>query len=134
MADTYDPEKRSAIMRAIRSRGNRSTEMRLVAIFREVGVTGWRRHLRMAGRPDFVFYRSRLAVFVDGDFWHGNPARFTPPKSNTEFWTTKIAYNRRRDRRNTRELRRKGWTVIRVWESDLRREPLRVLRRIIVRI
>jgi DNA mismatch endonuclease (patch repair protein) len=121
-------------MRSIRPTGNRSTEVKLASLFQEVGIKSWRRHLRLPGKPDFTFPRSRVVVFVDGDFWHGNPQRFVPPKSNVEFWMAKIAYNRRRDRRNNIELRRRGWTVIRVWESELRRDPLRVLRRIVVRL
>ncbi|NJL26105.1 MAG: hypothetical protein HC902_13685 [Calothrix sp. SM1_5_4] len=71
MADTLTKKKRSAVMAAIRSRYNRSTELTLIAIMRENEIKGWRRGRPLPGRPDFVFPRQRLAVFVDGCFWHG---------------------------------------------------------------
>jgi DNA mismatch endonuclease, patch repair protein len=72
-----------------------------------------------SGRPDFVFNRRKVVVFVDGDFWHGNPKKFRIPKSNCEYWEKKIAGNRKRDVEVSRELKRLGWRVIRVWESSL---------------
>ena len=121
MADVFSPTKRSQIMSRIRSHGNLSTEMRLLVAFRAVGIIGWRRHVRILGRPDFAFRRARVAVFVDGDYWHGNPKTFKLPLSNTAFWEAKIKYNRARDSRVTRQLRACGWTVVRIWESSLRR-------------
>lgn len=134
MTDIFAPKRRSQIMSAIRPRGNKSTELKLAGLFREIGIRGWRRHASLIGRPDFIFPRSRVAIFVDGDFWHGHPTRFKPPKSNTIFWTEKIDYNRRRDRHVSAELRRKKWIVIRIWEGDLRRSPLRALRRIVSKL
>ena len=81
-------------------------------------------------RPDIVFTRARVAVFVDGCFWHGCPSCHRPPSSNQEYWTRKVARNMARDRRNARVLRRDGWTVLRVWEHALRADPAKVLRRI----
>jgi DNA mismatch endonuclease (patch repair protein) len=71
VADVFTKKKRSQVMAAIRSTGNRANELRLAAIFRAHGITGWRRHQALPGKPDFVFRRERLAVFVDGCFWHG---------------------------------------------------------------
>lgn len=79
----------------------------------------------MLGRPDFVFRFARLVVFVDGDFWHGR--RFQERRQrlqrghNASYWIAKIASNKARDRRVTATLRREGWLVIRLWESDVRR-------------
>lgn len=70
-------------------------------------------------RPDFVFQRARVAVFVDGCFWHGCPRHGTKPSSNKSFWREKLAKNRERDRRVTRTLRRAGWQVVRIWEHAL---------------
>ena len=84
----------------------------------------------VAGCPDFVFDAPRVAVFVDGCFWHGCPTCHRPPSSNQEYWTKKVARNKTRDRRHTRALRRDGWTVLRVWECALTRDPARVARRI----
>ena len=72
-------------------------------------------------RPDFVFPKSRTAVFVDGCFWHGCPKHATKPKSNAAFWRKKFAANKARDRRVNRMLRAAGWQVLRVWEHELRR-------------
>ncbi len=73
----------------------------------------------MFGNPDFVFREERVAVFVDGDFWHGHPSRGRLPKTNVEFWKSKIAINKRRDRCVNRALRNEGWTVVRIWESEI---------------
>src|SRR5439155_5230684 len=112
------------VMAAIRSRGNKDTELRLAAILRTHGITGWRRHQPLPGRPDFVFRRERLAVFVDGCFWHGCPKHGRNPSSNRAYWLPKLRRNRQRDLETTRELRRLGWRVLRVWEHDLRKADL----------
>lgn len=103
----------------IRSRGNKATELRLIEIFREHGITGWRRNQPLFGKPDFTFRREQVVVFVDGCFWHGCPKCFKRPGSNQEFWDTKIANNRKRDRQVSRELRSLGWKVVRIWQHQL---------------
>ncbi|MGO8898431.1 MAG: very short patch repair endonuclease [Isosphaeraceae bacterium] len=122
MADSFTPERRSEIMSRIRSRGNRTTELRLIEIMRKNGIKGWRRGSNLPGKPDFIFTRARVAVFVDGDFWHGNPSRFRLPKSNEQYWSKKIHTNQARDREIDLELTRRGWRVIRIWESSLKEE------------
>lgn len=107
---------RSRIMRAVRSEGNKSTELVFAAILRRARSVGWRRHLSLPGRPDFSWPSLRIAVFIDGCFWHGCPRCYRPPKTNRAFWTEKVQSNRRRDRRVTAHLRREGWLVIRIWE------------------
>lgn len=106
-------------MSLIRSRGNKATELRLIEIFREFGITGWRRNQPLFGKPDFAFRRERVVVFVDGCFWHGCPKCYKRPLSNQEFWDTKIAANRKRDLFVSRELRHEGWKVVRVWQHQL---------------
>ena len=82
-------------------------------------------------RPDFVFPKLRLAVFVDGCFWHGCPRHFTRPKSRQAFWDAKILGNKQRDRLVNRTLRKAGWRVLRIWEHELRRrEERRLVRRL----
>ncbi|MFL6521714.1 MAG: very short patch repair endonuclease [Chthoniobacterales bacterium] len=122
-------------MSRIRSKGNLRTEMRLVTLLRRSGITGWRRHHRVLGNPDFVFRSQRIAIFVDGCFWHGCPRCKRIAKTNRRFWTEKIRRNRSRDRTNTARLRQKGWAVIRVWEHDLTRPGplLRALQRQLAR-
>ena len=122
MADVFTKAKRSAVMALIRSRENRATELRLIALMREHGITGWRRSASVFGKPDFVFRRERVVVFVDGCFWHGCPKpKHSPlPKTRPEWWATKLGRNKDRDRLVTRTLRKAGWRVIRVWECDLK--------------
>ncbi|MDO8541903.1 MAG: very short patch repair endonuclease [Opitutaceae bacterium] len=106
----------------IRGSGNKDTELRLIGIFRTHGIRGWRRRHRIAGKPDFVFLREKLVVFVDGCFWHGCPTHATWPKNNAEFWRTKLLGNRRRDRAVNRLLKKAGWRVVRIWEHALARK------------
>jgi DNA mismatch endonuclease, patch repair protein len=119
VTDCFKPEERSRIMSRIRSNGNYSTEIRFIRIMRRYKVAGWRRRSKLPGRPDFVFTRRKVVVFIDGDFWHGNPRKFRVPKSNCDYWEKKILGNQKRDREITKELKRLGWRVIRVWESSL---------------
>jgi DNA mismatch endonuclease (patch repair protein) len=121
MPDVFTKAKRSAVMAAIRGSGNRDTELRMMALLRAHGITGWRRGVKLYGKPDFVFRRERVAVFVDGCFWHRHPGcrlAYTP-KSRREFWLPKFARNVARDREVTRTLRKAGWSVLRVWECEL---------------
>lgn len=122
-------------MAAIRGRGNKDTELRMMALMRAHGITGWRRGVALMGKPDFVFRRERVAVFVDGCFWHRHPGcKFAcTPKSRLDFWLPKFARNVARDREVTRALRKDGWKVIRVWECDLARKAIgsRLARRIL---
>ena len=117
-------------MRAVRSHGNLSTELRMIAIFRLHGITGWRRHQKLPGKPDFIFRKARVAVFIDGCFWHSCPKHVRAPPSNVEYWTAKLARNLSRDRKVNSTLRRAGWRVVRVWEHALG-EPARVASRLI---
>ncbi len=118
-------------MSLIRSRGNRDTELRLITLMRAHGITGWRRGSKLPGKPDFVFPKLKLAVFVDGCFWHGCPKHGTSPKANAGFWLAKITGNKARDRRVNRLLRAKGWKVLRIWEHELSTKNLpRLLKRL----
>jgi DNA mismatch endonuclease (patch repair protein) len=119
VTDCFDPDKRSRIMSRIRSNGNYSTEVRFIQIMRRYKIAGWRRRTKLPGRPDFVFTKRKVVVFIDGDFWHGHPKKFRIPKSNSDYWQEKILGNQRRDREVTRDLKRLGWRVLRVWESSL---------------
>ncbi len=124
MADFLTPAERSALMALIKGKDNASTELRLVAALRAAGLAGWRRGLRLPGRPDLAFPAARLAVFVDGCFWHGCPRHHRLPRTRRAFWSAKVATNRRRDRRVDRQLRARGWSVMRIWEHALRRGAL----------
>jgi len=138
MSDVFSTKKRSEVMSRIRGRGNVTTEMAMIAIFREAGIKGWRRHVEMRPRlapedrsraakrgrirvrPDFIFRRARLALFIDGCFWHGCPQHATKPRQNAEFWSLKLQANVQRDAAHTRALVLAGWRVLRIWEHELR--------------
>jgi DNA mismatch endonuclease (patch repair protein) len=131
MGDVFTVEKRSLVMSAIRSRGNETTEVRLARLLRENGIKGWRRHSALPGRPDFAFPSLRVAVFVDGCFWHGCPVHFRCPNARGDFWREKIGRNRARDRAVNRVLKLRGWTVVRVWEHALtKRKTARTMARL----
>lgn len=119
MSDVFTKAKRSEVMSHIRGRGNRKTEIAMVDFFRRHRISGWRRNQQVFGKPDFVFRKNRVAVFVDGCFWHSCPLHGTMPASNREFWEKKIASNVARDLAVTKALRRDGWKVVRIWEHEL---------------
>ena len=123
--------QRSRNMAAIRREGNRTTELRLVSLFRKDGITGWRRHVPgIYGRPDFVFRNEKVAVFVDGCFWHGCREIKKFPVANRKFWANKIDRNRNRDLNVNRTLRKSGWRILRFWEHELNRRPERTVQKI----
>lgn len=124
-------ERRSKNMRAIRSFGNKTTEKRLLSLLRAHRLLGWRlRPATILGKPDLLSREGRLAVFVDGCFWHGCPKCGHIPKTNRAYWRAKIARNQARDRRISRQLRALGFSVIRLRECDLKARKLECLRRI----
>jgi DNA mismatch endonuclease (patch repair protein) len=90
----------------------------------------YRVHAGLPGSPDIVFRGARLAIFVDGCFWHGCPKHYTAPRANAGFWTAKIERNRARDRRVDRELVADGWYVLRLWEHEIEASLPMVLERV----
>jgi len=121
--DTLNKRERSRTMAAVRGKDTRSTERRLRAKLVAAGIRGWRCQVaNMVGKPDFVFARKRVVVFVDGCFWHGCPKCYRRPSSRCSYWDAKVAANKARDRRVTRTLRRMGWRVVRIWEHELARK------------
>lgn len=122
MTDTVDKKKRSWIMEKIRSRYNKSTELKFIKVLKCQGITGWRRNYPLVGKPDFVFPKNKVAVFIDGCFWHGCLKHCRMPSSNKKYWEQKIARNVQRDKKVAKELRLIGWQVVRFWEHDLKGE------------
>lgn len=120
MADMFSSEARSEIMSRVKGRGNQATEQRLIDIFREFQIKGWRRRTAVFGNPDFTFMPARLAVFVDGCFWHCCPQHGSIPKTNRQFWAAKLHRNKMRDALVSRELTKRGWHVLRIWQHELR--------------
>jgi DNA mismatch endonuclease (patch repair protein) len=134
MADVFSKAKRSEVMSLIKGHGNKATELALARLFRDNGISGWRRRQAVFGRPDFVFRKIRVAVFVDGCFWHGCPKHCHQPKGNADFWEKKLSANKFRDRRVNRELLKSGWTVIRIWEHELSKKNILRLRAKLARL
>lgn len=131
MADVFSKTKRSQVMSRIRGRGNKETELAVAKLLRTEGITGWRRHVALFGRPDFTFRKEQVVIFVDGCFWHGCPRHSNIPANNRSFWLKKLTGNKTRDRLVTRTLRRSGWRVLRIWEHDLiRKKQARCVERI----
>lgn len=117
--DNLTKEQRRKNMQNIRSKGTNPER----AVMRELK----RRKIYFAshvdsiiGRPDIIFRRKKIAVFMDSDFWHGHPKRCIMPQTNINYWAAKIARNRKHDKEVARCLKQNGWTVIRLWEFDVR--------------
>ena len=120
MADVFDKAKRSEIMKKVQSKNNKSTELKLMQIFKDNNIHGWRRNYKVKGHPDFVFLDKKIAIFVDGCFWHGHNCRNTKPKTNQEYWDKKRERNIKHDKEITEYFENRGWTVIRIWECELK--------------
>ncbi len=122
MTDVFSKEKRSDVMSKIKGSGNKETEIALVSILRRNKIVGWRRKQKIYGKPDFVFWKQRVAIFVDGCFWHQCPLHSSIPKQNKEFWQKKLQANINRDKKVNAYLEQRGWIVIRIWEHELKDE------------
>jgi len=133
MVDFLSPQQRSRLMAAVRPQNNKTTELALVVLLKQAKIVGWRRHRDLPGRPDFVFTKAKLAVFVDGCFWHGCTRCRHLPEANREFWRRKLEGNRRRDMNVNSTLKRMGWNVVRIWEHEFS-FPARILRKIHARL
>ena len=127
MADVFDSKKRSDIMSKVRSNNNKSTELALIKFLKENNITGWKRNYPVKGHPDFVFLDKKIAVFVDGCFWHGHDCRNTRPSNNAEYWQKKRERNIKHDKEITAMFENRGWTVIRIWECELKKKNRNVL-------
>jgi len=128
--DNLTREQRRKNMQNIRSRG--TTPERLIMHELKRRKIYFASHVTtIAGKPDIAFRRKKIAVFIDSDFWHGHPERCIMPKTNIDYWNQKIVQNCKRDKQVTRELRRKGWKVIRLWEHDVKYRIDRCIQRIL---
>jgi len=117
------PEERSRVMRAVPGK-NTSVERALRKVIWAAGLRGYRLHSQhVPGTPDVVFSVNRVAVFVDGCFWHGCPECYREPKSRKEYWTMKVQRNRDRDSAVNAACKAKGWRVLRLWEHEVLKAP-----------
>jgi len=130
-----DPEVTSRIMSQIKSKGTK-VELLLASALRKAKIK-FRRHYPLPGKPDFIVFGLKIAIFCDGDFWHGNNWRIRGMDNQAEdfnkltpFWVKKITTNMARDKRVNLTLRKKGWKVLRFWESDIKRDPKKIIKKI----
>lgn len=129
MTDFLTKAERSARMSRIRG-SDTGPERVVFDLLRREGVRFARHARQLPGKPDVVFRPCRLAVFIDGDFWHGR--RLPTWKSGLKpYWLEKIQRNVRRDRRTRDRLRSLGWHVVRIWGTDIGRDPERCVRRLL---
>ena len=122
MTDFVSKEKRSKIMGTIRSKGNETTELATIRLFRKNKIVSWRRNSKLIGKPDFVFPKSNLVVFIDGCFWHGHSCLKPRDSLKKGFWKDKIERNIERGKLVNKVLRKDGWKVVRVWECEIEKK------------
>ncbi|MBI2084625.1 MAG: very short patch repair endonuclease [Candidatus Aenigmarchaeota archaeon] len=128
--DTLSKDTRSKIMSSIRSKNTKIELILRKALWKD--KIRYRLHRKsLPGNPDIVLPRQKIAIFVDGDFWHGYNWDNLKPKLKNVFWVNKISNNMKRDQRVRKKLRRLGWTVIRVWEHQLKNNPKNIITKII---
>jgi len=123
--DVHSQKQRSYNMSRIRGK-NTKPELLLRKGLWQSGLR-YRIHVKLPGKPDIVFTRQRLVIFVDGCFWHGCPEHSVKPRTNSEFWNTKLSGNIERDKANDKKLTDLGWTVMRFWEHDVKKDIERVI-------
>lgn len=127
--DIMSKETRSMVMRKIRAKDTKP-EKRVAELLDKVGIDYEQHVATLPGRPDFVIQSSQVAIFVDGDFWHGWRFPLWQHKLSSE-WRCKIQRTRARDQRNFRQLRRSGWRIIRIWEHQIEQDKDKCLQRIL---
>lgn len=130
MTDVLTPAQRKLNMSRIRAKNTRP-EVKLRKLLFAQGIRGYRIHYNLPGKPDIVFTKKKITIFIDGCFWHKCPVCFQEPETRKEFWMKKIQSNLDRDKKVNDQLRNDGWTVIRIWEHDVRKEPDAAVKRII---
>jgi DNA mismatch endonuclease (patch repair protein) len=117
-------------MRNIRSKGTKPERI-ITKRLREKNIYFTQHVKKVCGKPDITFLRKKIAVFIDSDFWHRHPENFKMPKTNTEYWEKKIQRNVERDKEVNTKLHEQGWKVIRMWASEIKKEPDKCVERIL---
>lgn len=130
MTDVLTKEQRKYNMSRIRGK-NTSPELIIRKMLFASGIRGYRIHYNLLGKPDIVFIKKKIAIFIDGCFWHKCPIDFKEPETRTDLWMKKINDNVRRDKVNIQKLTSDGWTVLRFWEHEVRKEPEKVIEKIL---
>jgi len=130
MTDVLTPKQRTYNMSQIRGKNTRP-EVKLRKLLWSAGIRGYRIHYNLTGKPDIVFIKKKIAIFIDGCFWHKCPVCFQEPETRKEFWMKKIQSNIDRDKKVDKQLKNDGWTVIRIWEHEIKKEPENAVKKII---
>jgi DNA mismatch endonuclease (patch repair protein) len=130
MTDVLTKEQRAYNMSKIQGK-NTQPEIKLRKLLWSDGVRGYRIHYNLPGKPDIVFTKKKIAIFIDGCFWHKCPICFQEPETRKEFWMGKIQSNIDRDKKVDEQLKNDGWTVIRIWEHVIKKEPEKAIKKII---
>ena len=130
MTDVLSPEQRKLNMSRIRGK-NTKPEVKLRKLLYAEKIRGYRIHYNLPGKPDIVFTKKKIAIFIDGCFWHKCPVCFQEPETRKDFWMKKIQSNIERDKKVNRQLKKDGWKVIRIWEHEIRKEPEKTMKRIL---
>ena len=120
MGDIFSKKKRSCIMSRIRGKDTK-IEKKVQETLSNMKIK-FEKHYRVNGNPDFALPRKKIAIFVDGDFWHGYNFKKRENKL-PDYWVNKIKRNMKRDRKNNKELKKLGWKVLRVWEHSIMKSP-----------
>ena len=129
MTDVLTREQRTRNMSNIRGK-NTGPELKLRKLLWSHGIRGYRIHYDLPGKPDIVFTKKKIAIFIDGCFWHKCPICFQEPETRKEFWMKKIQSNVERDDKVNLQLKSDGWTVMRFWEHDVRKNPEAIVKHI----
>ena len=130
MVDVLTPEQRAYNMSRIRGKDT-SPELKLRKMLSAEGIRGYRIHYDLPGKPDIVFVKKKIVIFIDGCFWHKCPLDFQEPETRKEFWMTKINSNIKRDKKVNEQLKTDGWKVVRFWEHEVRKKPETVVQKIV---
>ncbi len=123
MTDVLTRRQRSYCMSRIRAK-NTQPEIVLRKAISKAGIKGYRLNYRLLGKPDIVFSKRKIAIFIDGCFWHKCQKCFKKPATNKKFWLEKIDSNVKRDRFVSARLKKEGWKVLRIWEHELRKQKI----------
>lgn len=129
MADVLSPEQRKLNMSRIRAK-NTGPEVKLRKMLSAEGIRGYRIHYKLPGKPDIVFTKKKIVIFIDGCFWHKCPVCFKVPETRKDFWMKKIQSNIDRDKKVNEQLKDGGWTILRFWEHDIRKKPDAIVQKI----
>ncbi|MEZ7892706.1 MAG: very short patch repair endonuclease [Candidatus Wallbacteria bacterium] len=130
MTDTVDKQTRSKIMQKVKS-FDTSIEVKLRKELWKHEIKGWRKNYKkLIGKPDIVFTKYKIAIFINGCFWHGCPKCYRLPQTNKKYWINKVNKNTLRDKNNIKILMKIGWTVINFWEHEINNNILKCINKI----